>query len=183
MKHIGTRYIETERLILRRFELSDASAMFANWASDDEVTKYLTWPTHADVSVTEDILGQWIPQYEKNNYYNWAIILKENGSQPIGNICVAHWGEDTEAPEIGYCMGRRWWHREIMTEALGAVLDFLFDRVGVERIVTLHDTNNLHSGDVMRKCGMIFDGVREKAGKNNQGVVDMARYVLKASDR
>jgi len=70
-----------------------------------------------------------------------------------------------------------------MSEALGAVLDFLFDQVGVERIVAEHDTNNPHSGGVMRKCGMAFDGVREKAGKNNQGVVDMARYTLKASDR
>ena len=183
MTHIGTRYIETERLILRRFELSDAPAMFANWASDGEGTKYLTWPTHADVSVTEGILGQWVPQYEKDDYYNWAIVLKEHGSQPIGNINVAHWSEDREAPEIGYCMGRRWWHRGIMTEALGAVLDFLFERVGVEQIVALHDTNNPHSGGVMRKCGMVFDGVQEKAGKNNQGVVDMARYVLKAGDR
>lgn len=183
MNHIGTQYIETERLILRRFEPSDAPAMFANWASDDEVTKFLTWPTHADVSVTEGILGQWVPQYEKDDYYNWAIVLKEHGSQPIGNINVAHWSEDREAPEIGYCMGRRWWRRGIMTEALGAVLDFLFERVGVEQIVALHDTNNPHSGGVMRKCGMVFDGVQEKAGKNNQGVVDMARYVLKAGDR
>lgn len=183
MKHIGTQYIETDRLILRRFQLSDAPAMFANWASDDEVTKYLTWPTHADMSVTEGILGQWVPQYEKDDYYNWAIVLKEHGPQPIGNINVAHWSEDREAPEIGYCMSRRWWHQGIMTEALGAVLGFLFDRVGVEQIVALHDTNNPHSGGVMRKCGMAFDGVREKAGKNNQGVVDMARYVLKASDR
>ena len=94
------------RLILRRFELSDAPAMFANWASDDEVTKYLTWPTHAEISVTEGILGQWIPQYEKDDYYNWAIILKEHGSQPIGNISVAHWHGDGEVPEIGYCMSR-----------------------------------------------------------------------------
>lgn len=183
MKHIGTQYIETERLILRRFELSDAQAMFDNWASDDEVTKYLTWPTHADVSVTEGILGQWVSQYGDDIYYNWAIVLKEHGPEPVGNINVAHWHENGDTPEIGYCMGRRWWHQGIMSEALGAVLDFLFERVGVEQIVALHDTNNPHSGGVMRKCGMVFDGVQEKAGKNNQGVVDMARYVLKAGDR
>ena len=62
MNHIGTQYIETERLILRRFETSDAQAMFDNWASDDEVTKYLTWPTHADVSVTEKLLEDWVSQ-------------------------------------------------------------------------------------------------------------------------
>lgn len=63
MNHIGTQYIETERLILRRFEPSDAPAVFANWASDDEVTKFLTWPTHTDMSVTDGILEQWAAQY------------------------------------------------------------------------------------------------------------------------
>ena len=44
LAHKGTQLIETERLILRPFTLSDANDMFKNWASDDEVTKYLTWP-------------------------------------------------------------------------------------------------------------------------------------------
>ena len=183
MNHIGTQYIETERLILRRFEPSDAPAVFANWASDDEVTKFLTWPTHTDMSVTDGILEQWAAQYGQDDCYRWAITLKENGPQSIGGIDVCRWREDGAVPEIGYCMGRRWWHQGIMSEALGAVLDFLFERVGVERVEAEHDTNNPHSGGVMRKCGMVFDGVREKAGKNNQGVVDMARYVLKAGDR
>lgn len=42
MKHCGTQRLETERLILRRFVIEDADAMYKNWASDDEVTKYLT---------------------------------------------------------------------------------------------------------------------------------------------
>lgn len=183
MNHIGTQTIETERLILRRFELSDAQAMFDNWASDSEVTTYLTWPTHADVSVTEGILAEWVPQYEKDDYYNWAIVLKENGSQPIGNINVCHWREDGEAPEIGYCMGKRWWHQGIMSEALNAVIGFLFGCVGVERVVARHDVNNPHSGGVMRKCGMTFEGVREKSHQNNQGVIDTANYFIKRTER
>ena len=41
MQHCGTQTIETERLILRRFRPEDADAMYRNWASDPEVTKYL----------------------------------------------------------------------------------------------------------------------------------------------
>ena len=183
MNHIGTQTIETNRLILRRFELSDARAMFDNWASDGEVTKYLTWPAHADVSVTERILGEWVPQYEEDNCYRWAITLKENGPQPIGIIDVCHWREDGGVPEIGYCMGKRWWHQGIMSEALGGVIDFLFGQVGVQRIVARHDVNNPHSGGVMRKCGMTFEGVREKAHRNNQGVIDTAQYAIAREDR
>ena len=46
MNHQGTIKIETERLILRRFTIEDDDEMYRNWASEDEVTKYLTWPTH-----------------------------------------------------------------------------------------------------------------------------------------
>ncbi len=183
MNHIGTQYIETDRLILRRFELSDAPAMFANWASDDEVTKYLTWPSYTDVSAVEQKLEQWVSRYTDADRYHWAIVLKGNGPEPIGSIGACHWHEDGEVPEIGYCMGKRWWHQGIMSEALSAVIDFLFHQVGIRRILALHDVNNPHSGDVMRKCGMKFEGIREKAGQNNQGVVDMACYAIEANDR
>lgn len=183
MNHIGTQYIETERLTLRRFELADAQAMFDNWASDDEVTKYLTWPTHTDVSVASRLLGEWVPQYMDNRFYNWAIVLKVNGPQPIGNISVVRWNANGEIPVIGYCMSRRWWHRGIMAEALGAVIDFFFEQVGVQRIESYHDPNNPHSGDVMRKCGMKFEGIREKSDRNNQGVCDASHYSIECGDR
>ena len=183
MNHIGTQYIETDRLILRRFEVSDAQAMYDNWASDNEVTKYLTWPTHADASVTEQLLEEWVSQYAKDDCYRWAIVCKKDGFQPIGSIDVAHWDESGEVPEIGYCMGKRWWHQGIMTEALGAVIDFMFNQVGIQRIVARHDINNPHSGGVMRKCGMTFEGVKEKSHQNNQGVIDTACYAIARGDR
>ena len=52
MDHKGTVTLETERLQLRCFTEEDAESMYRNWASDPEVTKYLTWPPHADVNVT-----------------------------------------------------------------------------------------------------------------------------------
>ena len=77
MNHTGTVTLETERLILRRFELADADAMFNNWANDAEVTKYLTWPTHTDVSVSKAIISSWLPLYNNPDHYSWAIVLKE----------------------------------------------------------------------------------------------------------
>lgn len=63
MKHLGTKELETNQLKLRKFELSDAEAIFRNWANDTEVTKYLTWPTHKDVSVSSSVLREWVSQY------------------------------------------------------------------------------------------------------------------------
>ena len=56
MKHCGTQIIETGRLILRPFAMEDAPAMYRNWASDPEVTKYLTWPAHANAELTGMLL-------------------------------------------------------------------------------------------------------------------------------
>ena len=82
MKHCGTQTIETERLILRQFKSEDADAMFKNWANDEEVTKYLTWPPHGTVDVTKEILKQWVDSYKNEKYYQWAIVLKEIDEPP-----------------------------------------------------------------------------------------------------
>ena len=63
MKHCGTQTLETDRLLLRRFVVDDADAMFQNWASDPEVTKYLTWPPHADAEVSKAVLEAWVSSY------------------------------------------------------------------------------------------------------------------------
>ncbi len=51
MNHKGTAIIETQRLILRPFAKTDADVMYKNWAGNDNVTRYLTWPTHVSVEV------------------------------------------------------------------------------------------------------------------------------------
>ena len=54
----ATPHLETERLILRRFTLEDAEAMYENWANDDEVTKSISWHTHQNIDVTRSVLGK-----------------------------------------------------------------------------------------------------------------------------
>ena len=183
MKHCGTQRIETERLVLRKFALEDAEAMYKNWASDPEVTKFLTWPTHDNVAVSKRVLGDWVAAYEKNDNYQWAIVLKENGDEPIGSITAVGGNDAIEMIHIGYCLGRNWWHQGIMSEALQAVMDFFFDTVGVNRIETRHDPNNPHSGMVMQKCGMKYEGTLRSSDKNNQGICDACWYALLRSER
>lgn len=86
MNHCGTQRLETKRLILRRLTEADADAMYRNWASDPEVTRFLTWPTHSSPEVTQNVISLWLPLYAKPDYYHWAITLKENGDEPIGTI-------------------------------------------------------------------------------------------------
>lgn len=183
MKHLGTQYLETDRLILRRFVMADANAMFANWASDPEVTKYLMWPTHSSPAVSEHVLREWVANYSQENYYQWAIVLKENGADPIGDISVVHLDDQTRMAHVGYCIGRKWWHQGITSEAMQCVIDFLFDRVGMQRVESRHDPRNPHSGGVMKKCGMAYEGTLRQSDWNNQGICDACYYAILASDR
>ena len=94
MDHCGTIEIETERLFLRRYVIDDAVAMYNNWASDDEVTKFLMWKTHGSSEVSKSVVADWVQQYSDEKYYHWAIVLKENGDEPIGDIAVVHMNEE-----------------------------------------------------------------------------------------
>ncbi len=183
MKHCGTQKLETERLVLRKFMKEDACAMYNNWAADDEVTRYLTWPTHTSIDVSKAVLENWVNSYSHDNYYQWAIVLKENGSDPIGSIAAVHMDEDISMVHIGYCIGTAWWHQGITSEALKAVMDFFFDKVGANRIEARHDPRNPNSGKVMEKCGMKFEGILRCADHNNQGICDACYYALLKSER
>lgn len=69
MKCTGIKTYETERLVLRPFTENDAEALFNNWASDDEVTKYLTWPTHSSVEESREYVNYCIQQYSTSSCY------------------------------------------------------------------------------------------------------------------
>lgn len=183
MNHCGTQTIETNRLLLRRFSADDADAMYRNWASDPEVTKYLTWPYHTGPDISLAVLESWIPSYAKKDYYQWAIVLKEHGNEPIGSISAVQVNDDLNMIEIGYCIGKNWWHQGIVSEALKTVMDFFFDVVGADRIECRHDPRNPHSGMVMKKCGMRYEGTMLRADKNNQGICDVCWYALLRTER
>lgn len=180
LTHKGTSIIETSRLILRRAVREDVLLMFHNWASDSEVTKYLSWPTHSHTEASQWVIEEWIREYEKEDFYQWMIVLKELG-EPVGSISVVSIHDSAEEAEVGYCIGREWWHRGITSEALAAVIAFLFTQVGMTRVSARHDINNPHSGGVMKKCGMIYQGMKPKSDRNNQGVCDTAHYAIDRS--
>ena len=175
MKHLGTKRLETERLILRPFILADAEAMYRNWASDAEVTRFLSWPAYKSVDTAHAILADWTKQYADPAFYQWAIELKTLG-EPIGSISVVNHDDRVDMAEIGFCIGKNWWGQGIMTEAMKTVMAYLFEEVGMQRIEAGHDPNNPASGAVQRKCGLKYEGTFRRRIRSNQGITDVAWY-------
>lgn len=181
MTHCGTVQIETERLLLRRFTLNDADDMFRNICSDSRVNRFLTWQAHTAVDETASLLGSFVERYKSDSRYCWAIVEKKSG-QVIGTIAAPTIKELTKTVEVTYALAFSHWGNGITAEALKAVISFLFEKVGVNRIEAGHDINNPNSGKVMTKAGMRQEGVLRQAGKNNSGIFDLVMYSILRKD-
>ena len=181
MNHQGTKTIETERLILRRFTAEDANSFFQNVTSDPEVNRFLTWPLHEAVEDTKKLLAGWVERYENPERYCWAIVLMDS-EEVIGTIAAPTVKNRVEAVEVTYCIGSKWWGQGIVPEALQSVMKFLFEEVQANRIEAGFDSNNPNSGRVMEKVGMQKEGILRQAGRNNQGLFDLVFYGILRED-
>ena len=103
--------------------------------------------------------------------------------EPVGSIAVVSRNEKAKSCEIGYCISRSRWHKGITTEALAEVMRYLFEEVGVLRLESRHDPKNPYSGEVMKKCGMKYEGTLRSSDRNNQGICDVCYYALLKSER
>ena len=154
ISHKGTQRIVTERLILRKFMINDAEDIYV-WASNSDVVKYLSYYPHKSLQDSYDILKLWIDSYSKENAYNWAIEYQGNC---IGNISVVAQEENGYICHLGWQIDEPYWNNGIVTEAAKAVVDYLFEEIGCDRISSAYDTRNVGSGKVMQKIGMKFEG-------------------------
>lgn len=158
MKQIGTKRLETERLILRRVIASDADDAYNNWCNSDMVDKYVTWTKHENIDVTRELYKSWEEAYDDPKTYRWIVELKDS-KEVIGTIDVSRKFLDYGTCEIGYCYGDKFWGKGYATEALKAVIKYLFEKADAELICAGYMNHNPASGRVMEKAGMKYEGV------------------------
>ncbi|MFA9413971.1 GNAT family N-acetyltransferase [Streptococcus sp. E29BA] len=181
MHHLGTSEIETQRLLLRPLTLVDAEQMYKNWASDEDVARFVTWDTHASPADTRELLSLWTKQYDRPDFYNWGMVIKETG-QLIGTFSFVAVSERDSMAEVGYCIGKHWWNKGYVTEAGQALLAFGFNEIGLNRIQAVHDVRNPASGRMMEKLGMTHEGVMRQVRLVKGVLVKLAMCAILAED-
>lgn len=159
MKKGKMEIIETNRLKLRELNINDAKNIYTEWASDPEVSKYLTWLPHSSVKVTESLLKQWVQDYEKKDNYLYGIELKQTGVL-IGTIGVVSFSGNM--PVIGFVSGKKYWNRGYMTEALIAFVEYLFEK-GYGTLLAEACVENIGSNCVIQKAGFQYNGCHSQA--------------------
>lgn len=155
LKHVGTVSLETDRFVLRQFQLNDVHDIYVNWSSDNDAAKYNAWSVHENENETKIYVSEWVDYYKKPNYYHWAVVDKNNG-EVIGSISVSNIKNRKKYCEIGYTVAKKRWNEGIATEVLKEIIEFLMYDVGFETLCAMHDVRNKASGRVMEKAGMIF---------------------------
>lgn len=173
-----TKLFETERLILRRVELTDAENMFNNYCNSDTVTEYLSWNTHKSIEDTIEYLKNVaLPKYEEEYAYLWVLVLKET-NEVIGSVEVSQIDLKHKSAMVGWVLGEKYWGQGLMPEAARVVRDYIFDE-GFVRIWAYHNVENPKSGRVMQKIGMLHEGTLKKYSFDNKGnFIDCDLYAI-----
>ncbi|WP_027633375.1 GNAT family N-acetyltransferase [Clostridium hydrogeniformans] len=161
-------FIETERLILRKFTEKDIDAFFSI-LSDKEVNKFLPMFPLKDIEEAKQYLQE---RYLVSNGYHYAICLKVD-NVPIGFINVS----DNESHDLGYGLKKEFWHKGIVTEASKVVIEQL-EKDGIPYITATHDVKNPRSGAIMKKIGMTYQYSYEEQWQPKDILVTFRMYQL-----
>ena len=176
MKFLGTKTLETERLILRKIKIEDAEIAFKNWCNSDMVDKYVMWKRHENVNVTINLYKNWIKEYDDLKTFRWIVELKENHDL-LGTIDVpSKKYMDAGAVEIGYCYSDKYWNKGYATEVLNRIIRYLFLECDANIIFAAFMENNPASGKVMKKCGMTFEGTLRARVKDKENKINDLLY-------
>ena len=157
MTHIGTQPIETERLILRRFTLEITESAFRNWAGDETVQNDYGEPVYDSFEKTYGLLQRYIGKYDSADTYRWAVIIKETG-ECAGQVAYFIVDSHNMLCEIEFCIGKQYQNKGYITEAVKAIIEYGFDKVGFNRIQVSHRHVNIPSKRVIEKCGFTYEG-------------------------
>lgn len=168
--------IETKRLLLRPFRLSDTGDMF-EYASDAKNLKFI-FPPHLNKNATRLSI---VEHFMKEPLGKWAIELKEE-EKMIGSIDFVSLDEEQLTTEIGYVLNRKYWKKGLMTEAVFQLTNFSFCEFGLKCVDIIVDKENIGSRKVAEKVGYNLFEEYKAANKYTREIRNFVRYRMGKND-
>ncbi len=158
---------ETERLIVREWEDKDYKDLY-EFASDSEITKFLLYKTYESEEDAKIRISSLKEKYKTENQYGDFAIELKGENKVIGCIdLILKSSKAGGIVELGWTLNRKYQGKGFMTECLNGMLKYIKKNNLAKRIEARHDTENIKSGAVMKRCGMTFEGISRKSGENN----------------
>lgn len=153
---IRGRIIETERLILRPFKESDLNDLYA-YARVEGVGEAAGWIHHRNIDESRQILDRFIEEHR-----TFAVTDRKDG-RVIGSVGIEKSGEVFDGAyggkninELGYVLSKDFWGKGLMTEAVKAVIRYMFGVLKVDAVTCGHFVQNKRSRRVIEKCGFVY---------------------------
>lgn len=153
--------IETERLLLRRPKQSDSQAIFHRYASDREVTRYLSWPTHRSIADTLAFLAMSDDEWQRWPAGPYLVLSRENCTPGTLLGSTGLFYKSPIRAITGYVFAREAWGQGYATEALQAMVH-IARQTGVERLEAICHADHTPSAHVLEKCGFTREEVRRE---------------------
>ena len=154
-------FAETERLVIRRFRTEDVPA-FAAYRSDPEVARYQSWTAPLPLPRAAELVNDFATGDPRlAGWFQYAIALREADDVLIGDIGVLlH--DNLMQGEIGFPLDRRYQGRGYATEAVRAMLHYLFTELKVRRVSAECDDRNCRSARLLERAGFRREGLRRE---------------------
>lgn len=166
--------IETQRLLLRRFQNTDLHAFHA-YCVNPHVGSCAGWRPHETLEDSQRVLAEFIAGDEV-----WAVVEKDSG-RLIGSCGLHrdHKRMNDRVRMLGYVLDEAFWGHGYMTECARALVRFGFLSMNLELISVYHFSFNSRSKRVIEKCGFHYEGLLRQARRLYDGrVVDDVCYSL-----
>ena len=157
--------LETERLTLRPFREEDVAPFF-QLSQDPDVMRYVGDRRVPTLQETWRAVAGWLGHWVLRGYGQWAIEERSSGSL-VGRAGIIN-PADWPGPEVGYLLGRDWWGRGYATEAAQAAMDWGFEQIGFDELISLIDPANTASIAVATRLGESLRGQAEVMGHRVQ---------------
>jgi [ribosomal protein S5]-alanine N-acetyltransferase len=154
--------LETENLILRQIQLSDAEAVFKIF-SDASVTRYHDLDTATRLEQAQFLINRRADLFKSGQRIRWGIARKVDNII-IGSCGYNCWIKSSSRAEIGYELAKVHWRKGFMTEALRAIIDFGFQAMRLNRIEAMVMLENIASIKLLEKLGFEEEGILREYG-------------------
>ncbi|MEF9934663.1 MAG: GNAT family protein [Clostridium sp.] len=181
VNHLGTKSIETNRLLLRKFNYEDTTTMLKNWISDPLIQSLYCEPVYSTQDEVKSLIDKYINSYSQDDFYRWAIILKDT-KECIGQIAFYLVNTKYHFAEIEYCIGSKFQNKGFATEATKSLINFGFNQINLHKIQICHKSINIPSKKVIEKCGFTYEGTLRDYFYENGQYIDRLYYSILKSE-
>jgi ribosomal-protein-alanine N-acetyltransferase len=146
--------IETDRLVFRPPVLEDANAIFAAYAQDPQVTRFMVWRPHAMESETHEFIASCIARWSSGTAFPYVLALKSNDA--VVGMLEAR--PKAHIANIGYVLARAHWGKGLMPEAIRSFTKVALSDLSLFRVEASCDVENLASARALEKSSFVWEG-------------------------